>query len=560
MSWDSLPAWKSMENCCCSHNGAGNRGEDPANSQTQPAQDHCSGVGPDSGDLERPKPAASTGPRANVYGKTSHGRRRSESAPDALLDCLHCGKDLASPRLDEPLPKRSHTRNCTTAASLGLGGSPVRATSSRRTSFSRKRKGGDAGCSKHGVCSQCCLCGRRKANPARSDRTRRRPSKNRYFGEQPSTRDKPFSFHFTEDAAGQSDGFLESPVKKATLRRIRDGLSERPDKHLRKYSTQKCPEKHVTTDPSADDFLGRDDFAPRRHRSVDFEHTVRDCIADYEDDTANDDDTELGFVNVNENRRRKSLTSVSDRLGAGRKSWTADGKRKRWSYPGYASKRRPSPDRVGSLAESLRERLSLRCSHNHAANTCSDKRGATAGPERRLEREKAAQRQQLTTSEDDDGNGEDSESVLDDEGPPGRRSSLLMMNLSDMWRRRRLCDVILRSNGQEIAAHKLALAAFSDTFARRYCEGEGLREMPAVVDIPDTSAGGIQEVLRFVYTGDIRITSDNVAHVLAAAAFLHINLIVNMCKEVGPGIVRRRPILWSDCPPAHHTDPLPLLC
>ena len=158
-----------MENCCCSHNGAGNRGEDPANSQTLPAQEHCSGAGLDSaGDLEQPKPAAPTGPRAIVYGKTSHGRRRSESAPDALLDCLHCGKDLASPRLDEPLPKRSHTRNYTTAASVGLGGSPVRATSSRRTSFSRKQKGGDAGCSKHGVCSQCCLCGRRKTNPARS--------------------------------------------------------------------------------------------------------------------------------------------------------------------------------------------------------------------------------------------------------------------------------------------------------------------------------------------------------------------------------------------------------
>lgn len=56
--------------------------------------------------------------------------------------------------------------------------------------------------------------------------------------------------------------------------------------------------------------------------------------------------------------------------------------------------------------------------------------------------------------------------------------------------------------------------------------------MQVVLDIPDTSVGGIQEALRFVYTGHARINPDNVAHVLAAATFLHITPIVDMCKEV----------------------------
>ncbi|KAK7103055.1 hypothetical protein V1264_021184 [Littorina saxatilis] len=146
---------------------------------------------------------------------------------------------------------------------------------------------------------------------------------------------------------------------------------------------------------------------------------------------------------------------------------------------------------------------------------------------------RSTRRQQLiTTEEGADADEEESESV-DDDVEPTRRDSLLMTHLTAMWRRHRLCDVILRSEGQKIAAHKLALAAFSETFARRYCEGESAElSQVVVIDVPDSSAGGIQEVLRFVYTGVIRITPDNLAHVLAAAAFLHINEIVNMCKQM----------------------------
>ena len=524
MSRESFLTWKSKE-CCCSHNDTGNC-ENPTNTRSPTHQHSCSGLERELDQFRKPP----TGPRANVYGRSSHGRRRSESAPDALLDCLHCGKDLACPRLDgSPSCKRGHARRSTannTASSLG-------------TSFAWKQRRVGTGV-KYEVCDQCCQCGRRR-NDVRSDRTGRGSFEDKYCCEDAATLGKSLSFHFREDNARYGDS-LESPITKTTLiRRSGDGSPlERPAKQPHRYSKQSCSEKRAAADSLlADERLGRDDFPHRcRHRSVDFDQMLLKCNGDFEDDTTYDDDAEAGFVNVNENRRRRSVITCSEhhRQGAGWKG-TTQVKHKRRSYPGYVSKRRSSPLlRVDNLVESLKEQLRLPCTHNPCPNTHSSKHRAAECRHGRIEKS-GDKTQQPTTSEDDDGNGEESESVAEEPLQSGRRrssGSLLMTNLSDMWRRHRLCDVILRSNGQEIAAHKLALAAFSDTFARRYCEGEG-RESLVLITVPDTSVGGIQEVLRFVYTGDIRITSDNVAHVLAAATFLHIDVIVNMCKQVsGP--------------------------
>lgn len=129
-------------------------------------------------------------------------------------------------------------------------------------------------------------------------------------------------------------------------------------------------------------------------------------------------------------------------------------------------------------------------------------------------------------SDEDDGSADEMRARSSQHG------ATLTANLYDLWRERRMCDVALRAEDEEVLAHKLALAAFSSTFAHRYCEVKGSDGKLLHIDVPGTTAAGLMELLRFVYTGEIRITFDNIGPVLAAASCLYIDDVVTVCKQV----------------------------
>ncbi|KAL8604342.1 hypothetical protein ACOMHN_028105 [Nucella lapillus] len=476
--------------------GYGGRGIHVAGAETSANQKHTpsrSGLNPDQ-DSVRPRPAE------HLLNTSNNGRRRTESAPDALLDCLHCGKDLLDLREERAThrPNRRHSRRHTVATEREW--SPTKATSLFRSSFTKYR-GNEV---RHN-CEVCelsrCLGGTRRKG-GRCGYTRRRSTCRpcHCCGDHNACRD------YTEKNVGKTR-YAHSRERKDIIR---------GDERAKINSSNAYPQPFTFDDSSGDDFTGNtasslQDSGP----SVAFGGDSLKCKGDYTEDATyydDDDDSEIELTNVNENRRRKSSATTLTRRRHNRAA--VKHKNKPHGCTGVLNERLSCPADCAQHAQTQKEDIKNNQKRLH--HSLSD----------RAER---SQRQSLT-SEDDDDNATEPEPVkTNDNTTVGRSDNLLIANLSDMLRHHRLCDVTLRSNGQEVMAHKLALAAFSDTFARTYCEGN---TRDVVIDIPDTSVGGIQDVLRFVYSGEIRVNPDNVGNVLAVATFLHIDHIIHMCKQM----------------------------
>jgi hypothetical protein len=183
---------------------------------------------------------------------------------------------------------------------------------------------------------------------------------------------------------------------------------------------------------------------------------------------------------ANENRRRKSWTSFTDPTTTQNESQEdvmAAARQKRCSYPGLDCTTRSSSPVLGAARVTKNRIHVITPSTSPVRAYLQEAKRQPARRQQQRSRERDIRDEQsttTTTTDNESDEGGNTSSSTDDvcRQRPGPCDSLLMTNLSDMWRRHRLCDVILRSNGQEVAAHKLALAAFSEPFARRYCEGD----------------------------------------------------------------------------------------
>lgn len=236
-------------------------------------------------------------------------------------------------------------------------------------------------------------------------------------------------------------------------------------------------------------------------------------LADF--DVRDKDETRFA-TNINENRRRRSLTTFHER-----KLQEAEDSPRRLSDPClFHHTSRLGGDRITS---SFIDPLSKKHGRVNATVNHSGRHRRTSGKLHSARAEPA----ESVVSSDNEGEEENRTGNVSSHNSAG----LLAANLCDMWRRDRLCDAVLHAGGQEFPVHCLVLAAFSNTFASRYCES-GTREAPLQLHLQDTTPDGLQQVLRFVYTGDISITPDNIRDVLGAASSLHINHVLALCKTV----------------------------
>ncbi|KAK3101595.1 hypothetical protein FSP39_004731 [Pinctada imbricata] len=84
-----------------------------------------------------------------------------------------------------------------------------------------------------------------------------------------------------------------------------------------------------------------------------------------------------------------------------------------------------------------------------------------------------------------------------------RRNADFSEFLYSLWKDRRMCDIVIKVNGQEIPAHKVALAAYSDKFTTRYCE-----QAPTTISeilLPNASVEAVQVLLDYIYTSDLNV-------------------------------------------------------
>ena len=100
--------------------------------------------------------------------------------------------------------------------------------------------------------------------------------------------------------------------------------------------------------------------------------------------------------------------------------------------------------------------------------------------------------------------------------------------LCNMWQAQKMCDFMIRVDGQEYPMHKVALAAHSDSFATRHCT-QTMSEITHI-DLPNGLGNALREILRYIYTTEIGINMKNLSDILACAKQLGITKVVKKCE------------------------------
>lgn len=99
-----------------------------------------------------------------------------------------------------------------------------------------------------------------------------------------------------------------------------------------------------------------------------------------------------------------------------------------------------------------------------------------------------------------------------------------------------LCDVNLIVDGKEFPAHKGVLAANSSFFLAMFTT-EMLEKDKARVSLKNISAGAMESLLEFMYTGQIQIHVENVFKLLEASSFLFVEKARKACCQFLESII-----------------------
>ena len=100
---------------------------------------------------------------------------------------------------------------------------------------------------------------------------------------------------------------------------------------------------------------------------------------------------------------------------------------------------------------------------------------------------------------------------------------------------RTFCDVVLLVEDRRLAAHTVVLAASSPYFKTRFTsdltQEQERHELEVKLPEFDPSLDRIEELLNFVYTGEIEMTDKNVGEMLALADFYDIANLKELCAQ-----------------------------
>ena len=112
----------------------------------------------------------------------------------------------------------------------------------------------------------------------------------------------------------------------------------------------------------------------------------------------------------------------------------------------------------------------------------------------------------------------------------------LYKRMDDFRRQEILCDTILQVDGQEFPAHKNVLAACSEYFLGLFTSD--MKEKHQLeVKLEGFRAFVMNDLLHYIYTGEVEITDENVKELVFAADYLLITSLKDKGSEYLEGIL-----------------------
>jgi hypothetical protein len=103
--------------------------------------------------------------------------------------------------------------------------------------------------------------------------------------------------------------------------------------------------------------------------------------------------------------------------------------------------------------------------------------------------------------------------------------------LQEYWRAEKYTDVTVEcANGVSFKCHRVALAAASDYFAAMF-GGDFVESTAENVTLTETDAATFEPVLRFMYSGDVVISSSNVYDLLQASEYFKLPGMEELCVQ-----------------------------
>ena len=113
---------------------------------------------------------------------------------------------------------------------------------------------------------------------------------------------------------------------------------------------------------------------------------------------------------------------------------------------------------------------------------------------------------------------------------PSNCFSAAFSKLDKLRTRQELCDIVLRLEGQEFHAHRVVLIACCPYFEAMFLSGMS-ESRQRVVDLKGLSPDAFDAILRLFYTGNIRISKDNVQAILPAASIFQLDDLKKACAN-----------------------------
>ena len=102
--------------------------------------------------------------------------------------------------------------------------------------------------------------------------------------------------------------------------------------------------------------------------------------------------------------------------------------------------------------------------------------------------------------------------------------------LEEFWNTGKYTDVTVKCRNESFRCHRLALAATCKFFDSMFGGNFKERNME-IVSLTEIDATMFEQVLKFIYTGDAVVNSDNLCSLLQASEFLNLPGIEDICLQ-----------------------------
>ena len=116
-----------------------------------------------------------------------------------------------------------------------------------------------------------------------------------------------------------------------------------------------------------------------------------------------------------------------------------------------------------------------------------------------------------------------------------KQRQTILHTMNSFRKTRTFCDVVLLVEDRRLAAHTVVLAASSPYFETGFTSDltpeQERHELEVKLTEFDPSLDRIEELLNFVYTGEIEMTDTNVGEMLALADFYDIANLKELCAQ-----------------------------